>query len=149
MTSVDADQLATRFREREAMIGIIGMGYVGLPLMLACTRAGVRVIGFDIDEPKVGALNHGKSPLKHIGDEKVAAARKAELFEATDDFSRLREPDAILICVPTPLGEHREPDLSYVENTTRAIAERLRPGQLVLESTTYPGTTREVVKPIL
>jgi UDP-N-acetyl-D-glucosamine dehydrogenase len=126
------------------------MGYVGLPLMLAATGAGFRVIGFDIDEPKVGALNHGKSPLKHIGNDRVTVAREQGRFEATADFGRLGEADAILICVPTPLGRHREPDLSYVEATARSIAATLRRGQLVvLESTTWPGTTREVVKPIL
>jgi UDP-N-acetyl-D-glucosamine dehydrogenase len=147
---VDAQAIETRFRARDALIGIVGLGYVGLPLMLAATRAGFRVLGFDVDEPKVGALNHGKSPLKHLSDASVAAARAQGRFEATTDFGRLGEPAAVLICVPTPLGRHREPDLSFVEATTRAIAVTLRPGQLVvLESTTWPGTTREVVRPIL
>lgn len=147
-SSVEA--LKARFTGRDATIGIIGMGYVGLPLMLAAVQARFRVLGFDIDEPKVGALNHGKSPLKHIGDAKIAAARESGRFEATTDMGRLGEPDAILICVPTPLGRHREPDLSFVESTTRSIAAALRPDQLVvLESTTWPGTTTEVVKPIL
>src|SRR5690242_6028856 len=147
---VDAGAIGERFRARDGLIGIVGMGYVGLPLMLAATRAGFRVLGFDVDEPKVGALNHGKSPLKHVGDGRIAAVRERTLFEATADFGRLGEPDAVLVCVPTPLGPHREPDLSYVEATARSVAAALRPGQLVvLESTTWPGTTRQVVKPIL
>ena len=143
-------RLKRRFIDREATLGIIGMGYVGLPLMLACTRVGFKVLGFDIDGPKVGALNHGDSPLKHVGDDRCAAAHAQGRFEATADFPPPQEADAVLICVPTPLGRHHEPDLSYVEETARSIAARLRPGQLiVLESTTWPGTTREVVKPIL
>jgi UDP-N-acetyl-D-glucosamine dehydrogenase len=149
-TAGQAGVLKRQLLDRSARVGIVGMGYVGLPLMLAATMAGFHVTGFDIDEPKVGALNHGKSPLKHIGDAKVAEVRKRRVFEATADFTRLAEQDAILICVPTPLGRHREPDLSYIEATARLIAAALRPGQLVvLESTTWPGTTREVVKPIL
>jgi UDP-N-acetyl-D-glucosamine dehydrogenase len=150
MNVPDITLLSRRFAKREATVGIIGMGYVGLPLMLAATSAGFRVLGFDIDEPKVAALNHGKSPLKHIGDTKITAARRSDRFEATAEMARLSEPDAILICVPTPLSKHREPDLSYVEHTTASIAARLRPGQLVvLESTTWPGTTMTIVKPIL
>lgn len=150
MAKIDAAALAARFRARDASVGIIGMGYVGLPLMLAATNAGFRVLGFDVDEPKVAALNEGRSPLKHFGDARIAATRESGLFEATADFARLGEADAVLICVPTPLGPHREPDLSYVEATARSIAAALRPGQLVvLESTTWPGTTRELVKPIL
>ena len=149
-TAPSPAELTRRFAEREAVVGIIGMGYVGLPLMLAVTGAGFRVLGFDIDVPKVDGLNRGKSPLKHVGDAKVAAARERGLFEATADFSRLVEPDAILICVPTPLGRHREPDLSFVESTVAVIARHLRRGQLVvLESTTYPGTTQELLKPVL
>ena len=146
----DPAELTRRFVGREAVIGVVGMGYVGLPLTLAATGAGFRVLGFDIDAPKVDGLNLGRSPLRHVGDAKVAAARERGLFEATADFSRLVEPDAILICVPTPLGRHREPDLSFVENTVACIARHLRRGQLVvLESTTYPGTTQELVKPML
>jgi UDP-N-acetyl-D-glucosamine dehydrogenase len=126
------------------------MGYVGLPLMLAATDVGFSVLGFDIDLAKVVGLNRGQSPLRHLGEARIAAALAAGRFSATGDFSRLCEPDAILICVPTPLGAHREPDLSYVEATARTVAATLRPGQLVvLESTTWPGTTMEVVKPIL
>lgn len=144
------DELERRFSARDAHLGIVGMGYVGLPLMLAAVAAGFRVTGFDVDAPKVAGLNAGKSPLQHVGDARIAAARASGQFTATNDLGRLGEPDAVLICVPTPLGPHREPDLSYVEATAVAIAQRLRPGQLVvLESTTWPGTTREIVKPIL
>ncbi|MCP5364639.1 MAG: nucleotide sugar dehydrogenase [Hyphomicrobiales bacterium] len=147
---VEFSALERRLTSRDAHIGIIGMGYVGMPLMLAATAAGFSVLGFDIDEPKVEALNRGISPLRHFGDDRVAAALADGRFSATADFARLSEPDAILICVPTPLGPHREPDLSFVEQTARSIAETLRPGQLiVLESSTWPGTTREVVKPLL
>jgi UDP-N-acetyl-D-glucosamine dehydrogenase len=139
-----------RFRSREASIGVIGLGYVGLPLSLAACDAGFRVLGFDISDEKVDGLNAGRSPLQHIGDESIVAARKGDRFAATSDPGRLVDVDAIIICVPTPLGPHREPDLSFVEDTSRMIAKRLRPGQLVvLESTTYPGTTRDVVKPLL
>src|SRR5262245_5942047 len=142
--------LSARIKNRSAQIGIIGMGYVGLPLMLASTEKGFRVLGFDVDEEKVRRLNLGKSPLKHVGDSYIATVREAQSFEATCDLKRLSEAHVVVICVPTPLGHHREPDLSFVINTTQEIARRLQPGQLiVLESTTYPGTTTEVVRPIL
>ena len=148
MAAVDIGTLKTRFIEKRAVIGIVGLGYVGLPLMLAATAVGFRVIGFDIDEPKVDGLNRGKSPLEHIGHARICRAIDQRLFEATADFRRIGEVDAVLICVPTPLGRHREPDLSYVEGTVESIAPALRAGQLVvLESTTYPGTTTEIVKP--
>ena len=136
--------------DRSLVVGIIGLGYVGLPLMLACVAAGFRVIGFDINTRHVASLNGGHSPLDHIADAAIASARQAHLFEATTDLARLDEPDVVLICVPTPLGKHHEPDLSYVAVTTEAIAARLRSGQLiVLESTTYPGTTAELCRPVL
>ena len=142
--------LRRRIERREAVLGIVGLGYVGLPLMLAATGRGFRVLGFDVDAPKVRGLNEGRSPLRHIGDAPVAAARAAGQFEATGDFARIAEVDAVLICVPTPLGPHHEPDLSFVEATARSVRPQLRPGRLVvLESTTWPGTTREIVKPIL
>jgi UDP-N-acetyl-D-glucosamine dehydrogenase len=142
--------LLERFNCRQANVGIIGLGYVGLPLALASCRAGFTISGFDIDHHKADALCAGRSPFKHIDDAKVAEASQTGRFSATTDFSRLADMDAIIICVPTPLGQHREPDLSFVERTAETIATYLRPGQLiVLESTTYPGTTREVVKPIL
>lgn len=126
------------------------MGYVGLPLALAASGAGFRALGFDINADRVARLNDGISPLRHIDSGKIRSPLGQGRFAATADFARLGEPDAILICVPTPLGKHREPDLSFVEQTSHSIAGQLRAGQLVvLESTTWPGTTREVVKPIL
>ena len=142
--------LLARFQARQARVGIVGLGYVGLPLALTAARAGFAVLGFDINPAYVARLNRGESYIEHIPAAQVAAAVAAGRLTATADFARLAEPDALLICVPTPLTRHREPDLSYVEATARAIAARLRPGQLVvLESTTYPGTTAEVLKPIL
>jgi UDP-N-acetyl-D-glucosamine dehydrogenase len=132
-----------------AHVGIIGLGYVGLPLARAFTDRGIAVLGFDVDPTKVIKLQRGESYIGHIADEVVRSMRERR-FEATDRFVRLDEPDAVIICVPTPLTDTREPDLTYVVNSAKAIAERLRPGQLViLESTTYPGTTRSVVQPIL
>jgi UDP-N-acetyl-D-glucosamine dehydrogenase len=121
MTSIPSD-LGRRFVAREATVGIVGMGYVGLPLMLAATAAGFRVIGFDIDLARIEGLNAGRSPLGHIGDARVGAARATGRFEATADLARSAAADAVLICVPTPLGDHREPDLRYVEGTARALA---------------------------
>jgi UDP-N-acetyl-D-glucosamine dehydrogenase len=142
--------LLERFTARQATIGIIGLGYVGLPLALTAARAGFTVLGFDINASYVARLNRGESYITHIPSPPIAAAVEERRLAATTDFSRLPEADAILICVPTPLTRHREPDLSYVETTTRTIAAHLRRGQLiVLESTTYPGTTDEVLKPIL
>jgi len=142
--------LIERIRSHAAVVGIIGQGYVGLPLALVFEAAGFRVHGFDVDPTKVQALNQGKSYIKHIGSERIGAAVQRGRFTATTDFDRLRDCDVILICVPTPLGRHREPDLSFIQRTAHAIATRLRPGQLVvLESTTYPGTTEEEVQPIL
>ncbi len=150
MTAVDAAAIERQFVAREATIGIVGMGYVGLPLMLAATGAGFRVLGFDIDAPKVRGLNDGVCPLAHIGHERIQAVRASGAFEATVDFARIAETDAVLICVPTPLGRHREPDLTFVTRTVEAIRPHLQPGQLVvLESTTWPGTTEEVVKPLI
>jgi UDP-N-acetyl-D-glucosamine dehydrogenase len=149
-TNVNFEQLRDRIKNREAVVGIIGQGYVGLPLALTFVEAGFRVVGFDLDPAKVQALNRGESHITHVGAERVAAAVAARRFSATSDFSRLSGCDAILICVPTPLGKHREPDMSYVRDTTATIRDHLRPGQLVvLESTTYPGTTDEEVKPVL
>jgi UDP-N-acetyl-D-glucosamine dehydrogenase len=123
---------------------------VGLPLVELFADQGLRVLGFDIDPSKVAKLQAGESYIGHINSARIRGLRDSGRFEATSDFSRLNEPDAILICVPTPLGEHREPDLAPVESTGRAIAPALRPGQLVvLESTTYPGTTRDVLRPAL
>jgi UDP-N-acetyl-D-glucosamine dehydrogenase len=136
--------------ERTARIGVIGLGYVGLPLVELFAGRGFPVLGLDIDPAKVDRLQAGQSYIGHIASERVRALRDGGLFEATADFSRLVEADAILICVPTPLGTHREPDLGPVLNTGRTIGRYLRPGQLVvLESTTYPGTTRDVLRPEL
>jgi UDP-N-acetyl-D-glucosamine dehydrogenase len=147
---INHNVLSARIRDRSARIGIVGMGYVGLPLMLASTAKNFRVLGFDTDEEKIRRLNLGKSPLKHVGDSRIAAARDVQLFEATYDLQRLCEVDVVVICVPTPLGRYREPDLSFVIKTTQEIARRLHRAQLiVLESTTYPGTTTEIVRPIL
>jgi UDP-N-acetyl-D-glucosamine dehydrogenase len=144
---VQLEQLAGRIRDRKAVIAIIGMGYVGLPLMLRFSETGFRVIGLDIDAAKVEKLNRGESYIRHIDGKAVAAAR-ANGFSATSDFARLREVDAIIICVPTPLNRYREPDLSFVLNTTDAIVPHLKRGQIVcLESTTYPGTTEEELRP--
>jgi len=131
-------------------VGVIGLGYVGLPLALCFAEKGFRTIGFDIDQSKVDSLRAGKSYIKHIGMERIERANKTSLFDSTTDFSKLSECDAILIAVPTPLSKNREPDMSYVRTTCECVARHLRQGQLVvLESTTYPGTTEEVVVPIL
>jgi UDP-N-acetyl-D-glucosamine dehydrogenase len=146
---VDMPELLANFKSRRARVGIIGLGYVGLPLALTAARAGFRVLGFDIDEPRVRQINRGESFIKHVPPEQIAALVRGKTLEATADFDRLGEADAILICVPTPLTKYREPNLSFVENTARAIAPRLRRGQLiVLESTTFPGTTDGVLRPI-
>jgi len=138
------------FKGAQLRVGIIGCGYVGLPLALRFAEAGHRVTGFDTDPEKVSKLNAGKSYIEHISQAKIQQYVGSKHFSATNDFSKLRQVDAVLICVPTPLDERREPDLSYVEDTARAIQPHLQPGQLVvLESTTYPGTTEELVLPIL
>jgi UDP-N-acetyl-D-glucosamine dehydrogenase len=148
--AVDAAELKRRIESREALIGIIGMGYVGQPLAIAAHRRGFRVVGFDTDTTKVAALNGGRSEIRTIPDEHIQAMRLSGHFRVTGNGAEMDKPDVILICVPTPLTKYREPDLSFVENTSRTLAAVLRPGQLVcLESTTYPGTTAEVVKPIL
>ena len=147
---VDVEQLRRRFLDREAVIGVIGLGYVGLPLVGALTTKGFSVIGFDVDGEKVAVLNAGRSYIHHIPHETIADLLRQRRFRAVTDFAELATVDAVLICVPTPLTRHREPDLSYVSGTARSIAPHLKPGHLiVLESTTYPGTTREVMLPIL
>lgn len=150
LNSVEPRDLKRRIESRDAVVGVIGMGYVGQPLAIAAHRKKFRVIGFDTDLAKVDTLNGGKSGIRTIPDEDIVKMRHSGRFRATADPAELSEPDVILICVPTPLTRYREPDLTYVESTARAIGAALRPGQLVcLESTTYPGTTAEVVKPIL
>jgi UDP-N-acetyl-D-glucosamine dehydrogenase len=142
--------LLQKIEQRSAVIGVIGLGYVGLPLALAFADRGLRVLGFDVDPKKQEQLNAGRSYIQHIAAERVARAVETKRFVATAAFARLAECDAIIICVPTPLTETRDPDLSYVAATTREIKAVLRPGQLiVLESTTYPGTTDELVRETL
>ena len=142
--------LEQAIRDKSAKIGVIGLGYVGLPLIRAFVAAGFRTLGFDVDQSKVQQLVAGKSYIKHIASEWIARCVAEGTFLPTADMTRLGEADALLICVPTPLNESRDPDLTFIEQTARQIAKTLRPGQLVvLESTTYPGTTRDVVLPIL
>lgn len=137
----------TKFKNKEALIGIVGLGYVGLPLMLRYNAIGFRVLGIDIDESKVSKLNAGESYIEHIPAQKIKQACNTE-FEATTDFSRASECDALILCVPTPLNKYREPDMSFVINTADALKPYLRAGQVVsLESTTYPGTTQEELLP--
>jgi UDP-N-acetyl-D-glucosamine dehydrogenase len=143
-----ATALLDRIEQRQAVVGVIGLGYVGLPLALVFAEAGFHVIGFDVDAKKTETLARGESYISHIGADRVRTAFLGGKIAATTDFARLAECDAILICVPTPLGNHREPDLKYVRMTAESIATTLRRGQLiVLESTTYPGTTREELVP--
>ena len=144
------ETLVKKIEAKKAIVGIVGLGYVGLPLMRVFARAGFQVLGFDTDPVKIRQLAAGESYIEHIPSAMIAECLASRRFEATSDLARLGEPDCILICVPTPLTRSREPDMRFVEATARAIARTLRPGQLVvLESTTYPGTTREVVLPIL
>ncbi|HNR94056.1 MAG TPA: nucleotide sugar dehydrogenase, partial [Kiritimatiellia bacterium] len=141
------NKLIGKLNDRSALIGIVGLGYVGLPLMLRFIESGYRVLGLDIDPKKVATLNRGGSYIEHIPAAKIKNARKHG-FEATTDFSLSRKADALIICVPTPLDEHREPDLSYVLNTQDSLTPFMRRGQVVsLESTTYPGTTDEELRP--
>src|ERR1700756_2366386 len=143
------DQLKKKIQQREARVGIIGLGYVGLPLALLYSEKKVKVTGFDIDPRKIDTLAKGGSYIYRIAPEEIQAAQTSG-FGATADYSRLTEMDAIIICVPTPLDEYHEPDLSFITSTTHSIAPHLQAGQLVvLESTTYPGTTEEVMVPIL
>jgi UDP-N-acetyl-D-glucosamine dehydrogenase len=147
---MSVDRKPEFFAGKELRVGIIGCGYVGLPLALRFAETGHRVIGFDTDPDKVDKLNAGQTYIKHIPEEKIQEHVGKKRFSATNDFKRLREVDAVLICVPTPLDERREPDLSYVEQTAHSIGPNLQRSQLiVLESTTYPGTTEELVLPIL
>jgi UDP-N-acetyl-D-glucosamine dehydrogenase len=144
------NSLEKAIQDKTARVGVIGLGYVGLPLIRAFVAAGFRTLGFDVDAKKVEALKAGKSYIGHIDSAWIADCIAKKTFEPTADMGRLGEPDAIIICVPTPLTEAREPDLSYVSGTAEQIARSLRKGQLVvLESTTYPRTTRDVVLPIL
>jgi UDP-N-acetyl-D-glucosamine dehydrogenase len=147
MSTTTHQQLIEKLNARKAVVAIVGMGYVGLPLMLRFSEVGYRVIGIDIDPAKVERLNRGESYIAHIKSKGIANARKAG-FTATTDIKSAHDADAIIICVPTPLTRYREPDLGFVINTTEALLPHLRAGQVVsLESTTYPGTTDEELKP--
>ena len=135
--------------QRKARIGILGLGYVGIPLALRFHEVGYPVLGFDIDDQRIEELNAGESPIKHIPSKDIAAMA-AGGFQATSDFSRIAEVEAIIICVPTPLSRHREPDLSYIVETMKAVTPHIRAGQMLsLESTTWPGTTEEVLRPFI
>lgn len=149
-TSEHLSKLLGKIENRTASVGIIGLGYVGLPLVIEFNRAGFNVTGFDLDTKKISLLKQGKSYIRHIPSEKIRAMNRTGRFAPTNIFSHMKTVDCLLICVPTPLNEHREPDISYVIETTDTISRYLRPGHLIiLESTTFPGTTDEVVKPIL
>lgn len=144
------DTLKEKIKKKEITIGVIGLGYVGLPLVMEFAFSGIKVIGFDIDKKKILKLNKSKTYISHIPNEKIERLISSNLFEPTCKFDKLSQADAILICVPTPLSKYRDPDLSYVLETTEEITKHLRPGQvIVLESTTYPGTTEEKLLPIL
>jgi len=145
-----ADDLIKKAQARDVRFGIIGLGYVGLPLAIELGHAGFKVLGYDVSQRVVDGLNAGHSHVKDISDAQLAAIREAGRFEATTDGSRLREADAISICVPTPLSKFKDPDVSYIVAATETIKRVLRPGQaIILESTTYPGTTREIMLPAL
>ena len=142
--------LLNKINENKAVIGVVGLGYVGLPLLMEFVDEGFKTIGFDVDARKVDKLNAGKSYIKHIDEARVKKVRDSKIFEATTDFGRIKEVDCILICVPTPLNKYREPDMSYIVNTAEVLSKNIRKDQfIVLESSTYPGTTEEVLKPIL
>ena len=154
MTAETTETLARNLKERlsgrTATLGIVGMGYVGLPLAIAAHKAGFTVVGFDIDAEKVKVINRGQSPIHNIDGKKVAVMVESGKFHATADFDEMKKVDALMICVPTPLSHHREPDVSFIERTGEAIAPRLQRGQMViLESSTYGGTTQDVLRPIL
>ncbi len=150
MASEPLQILEGKLDQKNFLLGVIGLGYVGLPLSLTFLRKQIHVLGFDLDPEKVTKLHRNESYIKHIEADELTEFINEDMFEASTDFNRLNEPDCLLICVPTPLTKSREPDLKYVESTAKAIAKVMRPGQLViLESTTYPGTTEEVLKTIL
>jgi UDP-N-acetyl-D-glucosamine dehydrogenase len=142
--------LKQRIENKEAVVGVVGLGYVGLPLLIEFVSGGFTCIGFDIDEKKVSSLKSQKSYIRHISSDRIAAVVESGRFDTTSDFSRIPEADCIVVAVPTPLDKHQQPDLSFIINTSESISKNLRKGQLVvLESSTWPGTTEEVMKPIL
>ena len=143
-------ELSNKIQTRNAKIGIIGMGYVGIPLGLEFVKAGFTVIGFDKNKKRVDDINNGKQIMKHISSKLMSRFIENEKGSATNDFTKIQNTDCLIICVPTPLDEHEQPDMSYVESATNEISKNLSKGQLIiLESTTYPGTTREIVMPLL
>ena len=143
------EQFKSKVAARTAKIGVVGLGYVGLPLVLLFSEQRFGITGFDIDNFKVDSLNSGRSYIVRITADEVNAARSSG-FKATTEYAKIADMDAVIICVPTPLNEYREPDMSYIENTAKAIAPYVHPGQIIiLESTTYPGTTEDVLIPIL
>ena len=147
--ATDADLLA-RIESHDAVVGIIGLGYVGLPLAVTFSEAGFKTLGFDVKPKVIDGLNGGRSHITDVASDRLAKLTENGTFEATLDFNRLGEADAVVICVPTPLSKTDDPDLSFVVAAAEAVRSSLRPGQLVvLESTTYPGTTREIVQPML
>lgn len=144
------EQLLEKIDRKEYTIGIVGLGYVGLPLLWTFHEKGMPVLGFDIDPEKIECIRTGKPYIKHLGDEMMQVLSRSDRCDATTDFSRLKEADSILMCVPTPLDHHREPDMQFVEQTTLTVSRHLRKGHLVvLESTTWPGTTEELIIPTL
>ena len=148
--SAHQQALIERLRNKEALIGVVGLGYVGLPLSLTFAENGYRVLGLDIDTSKIEAIHQGSTYIQHIGGERVAEARNQQRLDATTDFARAAEADALILCVPTPLNQYREPDLSFIRSTMVALLPHLRPGQVLsLESTTYPGTTEEELRPMV
>jgi UDP-N-acetyl-D-glucosamine dehydrogenase len=146
----DVEVLCQKFIDRQATIGVIGLGYVGLPLMVAICNERFKAIGFDIDVSKIKKLNAGESYIGNIHNDKIAPLVKSGQMLPTSDFEKLRDVDAVILCVPTPLNRNREPDMTYIVETTKTVSRYLKPGQLVvLESTTYPGTTDDLMRPIL
>ena len=143
-------ELLEKLRSRQALIGIVGLGYVGLPLSLTYAEVGYRVLGLDIDQAKADAINQGQSYIEHIDGERVAQANQQQKLQASTDFSRAAEVDALILCVPTPLNQYREPDLSFIRTTMSALLPYICSGQVIsLESTTYPGTTEEELRPLI
>jgi len=147
-TPLVKEGILRKLNDRTAVIGVVGLGYVGLPLALRFSEVGYRDVGFDVDVANVDAINAGRSYIQHIPAASIASARSANRFEATSKYARAKDCDALVICVPTPLNQYREPDLSFVLGTVESLLPHLRPGHIVsLESTTYPGTTDEELKP--